>query len=139
VSGGDIADVDQLQAPALRAGPGPARAGQGRDVRPGAQGRRRSAGVFARRADQGRSDAGSSGAGMNRRDALAGVAASLAFACLSARGTGAAAQSGSGDRMGTWAYSTEGFDRIVHRIEGIETVTYAIGPQGAGVAPLVYF
>ena len=35
----------------------------------------------------------------------------------------------------TWAYSTEGFERIVHRVEGVEAVTYAIG-QGA---PLVYF
>jgi len=33
------------------------------------------------------------------------------------------------------AYSTEGFDRIVHRVDGIETVTYAIG-EGE---PLVYF
>jgi pimeloyl-ACP methyl ester carboxylesterase len=37
--------------------------------------------------------------------------------------------------MSAWAYSTEGFDRIVHRIEGVETVTYAIG-EGQ---PLVYF
>ena len=37
--------------------------------------------------------------------------------------------------MSKWAYSTEGFDRIVHRIEGVETVIYAIG-QGE---PLVYF
>ena len=37
--------------------------------------------------------------------------------------------------MSKWAYSTEGFDRIVHRVEGVETVTYAIG-QGE---PLVYF
>jgi pimeloyl-ACP methyl ester carboxylesterase len=37
--------------------------------------------------------------------------------------------------MSRWAYSTEGFERIVHRIEGVETVTYAIG-EGA---PLVYF
>jgi pimeloyl-ACP methyl ester carboxylesterase len=37
--------------------------------------------------------------------------------------------------MTRWAYSTEGFDRIVHRIDGVETVTYAIG-QGQ---PLVYF
>jgi len=37
--------------------------------------------------------------------------------------------------MNGWAYSTEGFERIVHRIEGIDTVTYAIG-EGA---PLVYF
>jgi pimeloyl-ACP methyl ester carboxylesterase len=32
-------------------------------------------------------------------------------------------------------FSTEGFERIVHRVEGIETVTYAIG-EGT---PLVYF
>lgn len=37
--------------------------------------------------------------------------------------------------MSGWAYSTEGFERIVHRVEGIETVTYAIG-EGP---PLVYF
>lgn len=37
--------------------------------------------------------------------------------------------------MSTWAYSTAGFERIVHRIEGVETVTYAIGDG----APLVYF
>ena len=37
--------------------------------------------------------------------------------------------------MSKWAYSTDGFDRIVHRIDGVETVTYAIG-QGE---PLVYF
>jgi pimeloyl-ACP methyl ester carboxylesterase len=35
----------------------------------------------------------------------------------------------------TWAYSTEGFERIVHRIEGVEAVTYAIGDG----EPLVYF
>lgn len=37
--------------------------------------------------------------------------------------------------MGKWAYSTEGFERIETRVEGVDTVTYAIG-QGA---PLVYF
>lgn len=37
--------------------------------------------------------------------------------------------------MNGWAYSTEGFDRIVTCVEGVDTVTYAIG-QGA---PLVYF
>ncbi|MEO0062366.1 MAG: 4,5:9,10-diseco-3-hydroxy-5,9, 17-trioxoandrosta(10),2-diene-4-oate hydrolase [Pseudomonadota bacterium] len=37
--------------------------------------------------------------------------------------------------MTGWAYSTEGFDRIVTCVEGVDTVTYAIG-QGA---PLVYF
>ena len=39
--------------------------------------------------------------------------------------------------MSQWAYSTEGFERIVHRVEGVETVTYAIGAQDA--EPLVYF
>lgn len=75
---------------------------------------------------------------MNRRTALAGLGAWLgaaaAFPYLAARAS-AAAESGSEDRMGKWAYSTEGFERIVHRIEGVETVTYAIG-EGA---PLVYF
>jgi pimeloyl-ACP methyl ester carboxylesterase len=47
----------------------------------------------------------------------------------------AAAQTGSGNSMSKWAYSTEGFDRIVHRVDGIETVTYAIGKG----EPLVYF
>lgn len=37
--------------------------------------------------------------------------------------------------MSNWAYSTEGFERIVHRVEGVETVTYAIGDG----PPLVYF
>ena len=37
--------------------------------------------------------------------------------------------------MQKWAYSTEGYERIVHRIDGVETVVYAIG-QGE---PLVYF
>ena len=68
---------------------------------------------------------------MNRRDALACLAAGVAFPYLASR---AAAQSGT-DRMSKWAYSTEGFDRIVHRIEGVETVTYAIGEGD----PLVYF
>jgi pimeloyl-ACP methyl ester carboxylesterase len=70
---------------------------------------------------------------MNRRDALAGLAAGAA--CTFLTGRIAAAQTGSGHSMSKWAYSTEGFDRIVHRIDGIETVTYAIG-QGE---PLVYF
>ncbi|MEO6041186.1 MAG: alpha/beta hydrolase [Croceibacterium sp.] len=39
--------------------------------------------------------------------------------------------------MNGWAYSTAGFERIVHRVEGVESVTYAIGPQDG--APLVYF
>jgi pimeloyl-ACP methyl ester carboxylesterase len=41
--------------------------------------------------------------------------------------------------MSTWAYSTAGFERIVHRIEGIEAVTYAIGPDDGSAPPLVYF
>ena len=72
---------------------------------------------------------------MNRRDALALLAAGAAFPYLAARGSGAAAQTGAANRMSKWAYSTEGFDRIVHRVEGVEAVTYAIG-QGE---PLVYF
>jgi len=68
---------------------------------------------------------------MNRRDALALLAAGTAMPFLASR---AAAQSGT-ERMQKWAYSTEGYERIVHRIEGVETVTYAIG-QGE---PLVYF
>jgi pimeloyl-ACP methyl ester carboxylesterase len=39
--------------------------------------------------------------------------------------------------MSKWAYSTDGFERIVHRVEGVETVTYAIGRAEA--PPLVYF
>jgi pimeloyl-ACP methyl ester carboxylesterase len=70
---------------------------------------------------------------MNRRDALAGLAAGVA--CTILTGRTAAAQSGTDHHMSKWAYITEGFDRIVHRVDGIETVTYAIG-QGA---PLVYF
>jgi pimeloyl-ACP methyl ester carboxylesterase len=72
---------------------------------------------------------------MNRRDALAALAAGVAFPMLAARGSGAAAQSGIDRYMGKWAYSTDGFERIVHRVEGVETVTYAIGDG----APLVYF
>jgi pimeloyl-ACP methyl ester carboxylesterase len=72
---------------------------------------------------------------MNRRDALALLAAGAALPFLAARGSAAAPQTGTDDRMSKWAYSTEGFDRIVHRVEGVETVTYAIG-QGD---PLVYF
>lgn len=68
---------------------------------------------------------------MNRRDVLAG----LALTYTAARTSVAAAQSGASNRMSKWAYSTEGFDRIVHRIDGIETVTYAIGSG----KPLVYF
>ncbi len=70
---------------------------------------------------------------MNRRDALSGLAAGVA--CTVLTGRMAAAQSGSGTSMNKWAYSTEGFDRIVHRVDGIEAVTYAIGKG----EPLVYF
>ena len=69
---------------------------------------------------------------MNRRDALAGLAAGAALPFLAGC---AAAQTGTTNRMTKWAYSTEGFDRIVHRVEGVETVTYAIGDG----PPLVYF
>ena len=69
---------------------------------------------------------------MNRRDALAVVAGAAALPFLAGR---TAAQTGTDNRMSKWAYSTEGFDRIVHRVEGVETVVYAIG-QGE---PLVYF
>ena len=72
---------------------------------------------------------------MNRRSALTGLGAAAAFPLLGIWASPAAAQSGSENRMSKWAYSTEGFDRIVHRIDGIETVTYAIG-EGE---PLVYF
>jgi pimeloyl-ACP methyl ester carboxylesterase len=72
---------------------------------------------------------------MNRRETLGGLAAGLAFPVLLARGSGVAAQTRNDDRMSRWAYSTEGFERIVHRVEGVESVTYAIG-QGE---PLVYF
>jgi len=68
---------------------------------------------------------------MKRRDFLAG----LAVTYLAARPGVATAQSGATNRMNKWAYSTEGFDRIVHRIDGVETVTYAIGSG----EPLVYF
>ena len=67
---------------------------------------------------------------MNRRGVIAGLAACAVLPYLSA-----AAQTGADNRMSKWAYSTEGFERIVHRVEGIETVTYAIG-RGE---PLVYF
>ena len=72
---------------------------------------------------------------MNRRGVLAGLAAGIGSSFLTGRGSPAVAQAGSGNRMSKWAYSTEGFDRIVHRVDGIETVTYAIG-EGE---PLVYF
>jgi len=74
---------------------------------------------------------------MNRRNVLAGLAAGTA--CTFLAGRPAAAQSGSGTSMSKWAYSTEGFDRIVHRVDGIETVTYAIGPKDGGGEPLVCF
>jgi pimeloyl-ACP methyl ester carboxylesterase len=67
---------------------------------------------------------------MKRRTILAGFAATAAAFPL--RGL---AQSGTSRPMQKWAYSTEGFDRILHRVDGIESVTYAIG-QGE---PLVYF
>ena len=80
---------------------------------------------------------------MNRRDALvrlgACLAAGVAFPYLAACANVAPAQSGTANRMSKWAYSTEGFDRIVHRIEGVETVTYAIGPKDGSAEPLVYF
>ena len=71
---------------------------------------------------------------MNRRNVIAGLAAGAALPYLSA-----AAQTGAENRMSNWAYSTEGFDRIVHRVEGVETVTYAIGPKDGSGEPLVYF
>lgn len=70
---------------------------------------------------------------MKRRAVLAGGIAAFALPIL--HGSRAAAQSGTSERMTKWAYSTEGFERIVHRVDGVETVTYAIG---AG-EPLVYF
>ncbi len=69
---------------------------------------------------------------MKRRSVLAGLAAGAALPFLSGR---TAAQSESANRMQKWAYSTNGYDRTVHRIDGVETVVYAIG-QGE---PLVYF
>jgi len=73
---------------------------------------------------------------MNRRDALTNLGAGLAAAAvLPYLANGAAAQTRTGNSMSKWAYSTEGFDRIVHRVEGVESVTYAIGNG----APLVYF
>ncbi|OYW47066.1 MAG: hypothetical protein B7Z08_02620 [Sphingomonadales bacterium 32-68-7] len=75
---------------------------------------------------------------MNRREAVRALAAGVAFPLLAARGSGAAAQPRTDHRMSNWAYSTEGFDRIMIRVEGVETVTYAIGPED-GAMPLVYF
>ena len=69
---------------------------------------------------------------MNRRETLAGIAAGAACTLLTGR---IAAAQGSSNSMSKWAYSTDGFDRIVHRVDGIETVTYAIGKG----EPLVYF
>lgn len=74
---------------------------------------------------------------MNRREAAASIAGAIAFPLLAVRGSPAAAQSGAAAGMNKWAYSTQGFERIVHRIEGVEAVTYAIGP--ADGQPLVYF
>ena len=72
---------------------------------------------------------------MNRRDALTLLAAGAAMPFLASR---AAAQSGT-ERMQKWAYSTEGYERTVHRIDGVETVVYAIGPKDGSAEPLVYF
>lgn len=72
---------------------------------------------------------------MKRRETLAGLAAAAALPCLAVRGSAALAQSQTGNGMTKWAYSTEGFERIVRRVEGVESVTYAIG-EGE---PLVYF
>lgn len=69
---------------------------------------------------------------MKRRHVLAGLAAGATLPFLATR---VAAQSGADNRMTKWAYSTEGFERIVNRIDGVESVTYAIG-EGE---PLVYF
>jgi pimeloyl-ACP methyl ester carboxylesterase len=69
---------------------------------------------------------------MNRRDALIGLAAAGVLPYLAGCAT---AQTGTSNRMSKWAYSTEGYERTVHRIEGVETVVYAIG-RGE---PLVYF
>ena len=69
---------------------------------------------------------------MKRREALSMLAAGAALPFFAGR---TAAQSGADNRMSKWAYSTEGFERIVHRIDGVESVTYAIG-EGE---PLVYF
>lgn len=72
---------------------------------------------------------------MNRRGALAALAGGVVFPSIVLRGSRAAAQPGAVDRMTKWAYNTEGFERIVHRIDGVETVAYAIGEGD----PLVYF
>jgi pimeloyl-ACP methyl ester carboxylesterase len=76
---------------------------------------------------------------MNRRDALAGLAASAALPYLAACTSVTGAQPGNTHRMQKWAYSTEGYERIVHRVEGVETVVYAIGPKHGNAEPLVYF
>jgi pimeloyl-ACP methyl ester carboxylesterase len=72
---------------------------------------------------------------MNRRQAFAGLAASAALPYLAACTSVAGAQPGAASRMQKWAYSTDGYERIVHRIDGIQTVVYAIGTG----EPLVYF
>lgn len=64
---------------------------------------------------------------MKRREALTALGAAAWLVLLPTRGSAAPMQK--------WAYSTEGFERIVHRVDGIETVTYAIGDG----PPLVYF
>ena len=76
---------------------------------------------------------------MKRRDALAGLAASAALPYLAACASATGAQPGNTHRMQQWAYSTEGYERIVHRIDGVETVVYAIGPKDGSAEPLVYF
>ncbi len=70
---------------------------------------------------------------MKRREAIAGMAAAATLF------TGRLAAAQSGNAMSKWAYSTAGFDRIVHRIDGVETVVYAIGPEDGRAPPLVYF
>lgn len=67
---------------------------------------------------------------MNRRTMLTALAATAAAFPLRA-----AAQSGTSAPMQKWAYSTEGFERIVRRVDGVESVIYAIGDG----EPLVYF
>jgi pimeloyl-ACP methyl ester carboxylesterase len=72
---------------------------------------------------------------MIRREALAGLAASAALPYLAGCTSVAGAPSGNTHLMQKWAYSTEGYERIVHRVDGIESVTYVIGHG----EPLVYF
>src|SRR5690606_1635108 len=120
---------------AVGEGPGTALDCQGRYVRARCQGPRRSPRFLARRTDQGQAHAARGGGVMRRRDAIAGLVAAAALPCLAVRGSAALAQSQTGNGMTRWAYSTEGFERIVHRVEGVEAVTNAIG-EGE---PLVYF